>query len=411
MWAWRWQKNNAARTIAALVMGLSAGVLGDRTWAAEVPLRPIAPAAITADPCCTEVPLGQDEQIWGHLGQPGDRATLLRAIDHSLRYLASNRAVNDYQKIDRTAFGNPSASALRARVRRSLQRFRHLVLTQPTATALQQAVTQEFVFYQAIGKDGQGSVGFTGYFEPTYRASRVPTAEYRYPLFRRPPNLDQWPTPHPTRLELEGADGLQFAQGPLRGLELVWLRDRLEAFLVQVQGSARLQLTDGRILTVGYAGRTDYPYVGIGRELVNAGKFTLAELNLPRLIQYFREHPEELAIYLPRNQRFIFFQETHGAPATGSIGVPVVAGRSIATDKTLFPPGALALIHTPLPERNAQGGLEQRLVSRYVLDQDTGGAIRGPGRVDVFMGTGPAAGDRAGFVNATGRLYYLLLRE
>ncbi|WP_448562305.1 murein transglycosylase A [Trichothermofontia sp.] len=409
MYCWLLQKMDAKRAIATMLIGLTVFMAGTHRGAAEPPLRTMPLSAIAADPA--EAPLGQDDRLWGQSGQPGDRATLLRAIDYSLRYLASDRAAKDYQRIDRTAFGNPSPTALRARVRRSLQRFRHLLMTQPNATALQQAVVQEFVLYQAIGKDSQGTVGFTGYFEPTYRASRVPTAEYRYPLFRRPPNLEQWPSPPPTRLQLEGADGLQFAQGPLRGLELVWLRDRLEAFLVHVQGSARLQLTDGRTLTVGYAGRTDYPYVGIGRELVNAGKFTLEELTLPRLVQYFQDHPDELDLYLPRNQRFIFFQETHGAPATGSIGVPVLAGRSIATDKTLFPPGALALIHTQLPEVDARGGLVQRWVSRYVLDQDTGGAIKGPGRVDVFMGTGQGAGDRAGLVNATGQLYYLLLRE
>ncbi|UZQ54251.1 MltA domain-containing protein [Trichothermofontia sichuanensis B231] len=419
MHGWPLPSVDTKRTIAIILMGLSIYLGNSRLGAVAPPLRPVPVDAIAADPCCAEPLLGQDDAIWPQQGQSsdapremlGERATLLRAIDHSLQYLASDRAVNDYQKIDRTAFGNPSPAALRSRVRRSLQRFRQLVLTQPNARALQRAVAQEFIFYQAIGQDGQGTVGFTGYFEPTYRASRVPTVEYRYPLFRRPPTLEQWSRPHPTRLQLEGADGLQFAQGPLRGLELVWLRDRLEAFLVQVQGSARLQLTDGRTLTVGYAGRTDYPYVGIGRELVDAGKFTLEELTLPRLVQYFREHPDELDLYLPRNQRFVFFKETHGAPATGSIGVPVLPGRSIATDKTLFPPGALALIHTPLPTLNRAGQLEQRLVSRYVLDQDTGGAIKGPGRVDVFMGTGQAAGDRAGLVNATGQLYYLLLRE
>jgi membrane-bound lytic murein transglycosylase A len=253
-------------------------------------------------------------------------------------------------------------------------------------------------------------VAFTGYFEPVHVASRVPTAEFRYPLFRLPPDLAAWKKPHPTRLELEGEDGLQFSRSPLKQLPLVWLRDRLEAFLIQVQGSARLQLTDGRVMTVGYAGHTDHTYVGIGRELVKDGKLKQEDLTLARVVQYFQQNPADLNVYLPRNPRFVFFRETAGAPATGSIGVPVTPERSIATDKSKFPPGALALIQTRIPYPTASNQSEQRPVARYVLDQDTGGAIVGAGRVDIFMGTGKRAGDRAGWINSTGQLYYLLLK-
>jgi membrane-bound lytic murein transglycosylase A len=209
---------------------------------------------------------------------------------------------------------------------------------------------------------------------------------------------------------LEGEDGLG-TKSRLRGRELVWLRDRLEAFLVHIQGSAQLRLPDGRLMTVGYAGKTNYPYTSVGRELVKDGKLPLEGLTLPVLIDYFRSFPAELSQYLPRNQSFVFFKETNGAPATGSIGVPVTAERSIATDKSLMPPGALALINTRIPYPNAAGQLESRLVSRYVLDQDTGSAIKGAGRVDIFMGTGPLAGDRAGVIGGTGELYYPLLKS
>jgi membrane-bound lytic murein transglycosylase A len=350
----------------------------------------------------TRAPVLPGELGFDPLWDQSSRQVLVGAIDHSLRYLQTPVAAAAYQHPV-----NPDFTL--DRVRRSLQRFRQLVLTADNPGDLQAVVQREFDFYQSIGHDGLGTVDFTGYFEPTYSASRVPTAEYRYPLYRLPPDLGQWSRPHPTRLQLEGDDGLQGAQGRLRGLELVWLRDRLEAFLVQVQGSARLQLTDGSTMTVGYAGHTDYPYTGIGRQLVNDGKFTLEELTLPRLIEYFRQHPADLNRYLPRNDRFVFFTETAGAPATGSLGVPVTAERSIATDRTLMPPGALALIHTELPIANAAGEFAPQ--SRYVLDQDTGGAIRGAGRVDVFMGTGVTAGDRAGMINASGQLYYLLLKD
>ncbi|MCA1995097.1 MAG: murein transglycosylase A [Coleofasciculus sp. S288] len=364
----------------------------------DVPLRPVNPdtGQITLES------LGLDEQLWGRPGQPGDWRAMLRSIDHSLRYLATPSAARAYQQY-------PVPRITRDRVRRSLVRFRQLLVNSPSPAALQAAVNREFMFYKSVGSDGQGSVLFTGYFEPIYTASRTPSAEYRYPLYRLPVDFNRWSTPHPTRAELEGEDGLR-ANSRLRGRELVWLRDRLEAFLVQVQGSARLQLPDGKIMSVGYAGKTNYPYTSIGRELAKDGKVPLEGLTLPVLIDYFRQFPLELNQYLPRNQSFVFFKETNGAPATGSIGVPVTAERSIATDKSLMPPGALALIKAPIPYPNASGQLESRMVNRYVLDQDTGSAIKGAGRVDVFMGTGRLAGDRAGVIGGTGELYYLLLK-
>jgi len=364
-----------------------------------VPLQPVNPQTgqVTLDS------LGFDEQLWGRPGQPGDRQALLKSIDYSLRYLQTSSAQRAYQQ-----YQVPGIT--RDRVRRSLVRFRQLVVSSRSPAELQAAVNREFVFYKSVGKDNNGTVFFTGYFEPIYAASRTPSAEYRYPLYRVPTDFNRWTMPQPTRAELEGEDGLG-KNSPLRGRELVWLRDRFEAFLVQVQGSARLQMPDGSLMTLGVAGKTSYPYVSIGRELVKDGKLPLEGLTLPVLIDYFQASPAELDQYLPRNQRFIFFRETHGSPAMGSIGVPVTAERSIATDKSLMPPGALALINAPIPYPNASGQLESRIVSRYVLDQDTGGAIQGAGRVDIFLGTGPRAGDRAGLIGGTGELYYPLLKE
>ena len=333
-----------------------------------------------------------------------DRQALLTAIDHSLSYLATEKAVEDYAEVSGSGFN-------RDRVRRSLVRFRQLVAQSHSAAELQAAVAEEFAFYRSVGNDGEGTVAFTGYFEPTYAASRVRTDEFRYPLYAEPADIETWSEPHPTRAELEGTDGLQGAEGRLQGLELVWLRDRLEAFLVQVQGSARLQMTDGSIVSVGYAGRTNYEYTSIGRELINDGIVAEENLSLPVLIDYFQENPSTLDDYLPRNDRFVFFKITDGGPPTGSLSVPVTAGRSIATDKSLMPPGALAVIALEMPERNALEGWSAVPISRYVLDQDTGGAIRGAGRVDIFVGTGTEAGEQAGLITTTGSLYYLLLRE
>lgn len=348
--------------------------------------------------------LGIDEQLWGSDYSQADKQALLTSINHSLRYLNTGSAVEAYRNY-------PVPGITRDRVRRSLIRFRQLLINSRSPQELQAAVEREFTFYKSVGNDNQGRVLFTGYFEPIYAASRVQTEEFAYPLYRKPTNLNNWQTPHPTRSDLEGENGLLGSQSPLQGQELVWMQNRLEAYLVQVQGSAKLKLTDGSTMTVGYAGNTDYPYTSIGRELVKDGKLPLEGLTLPVLIDYFRQAPEELDLYLPRNNRFIFFQETHGAPATGSIGVPVTQERSIATDKALMPPGALAMIRTRIPYFNADGEMISPLVSRYVLDQDTGSAIKSPGRVDIFMGTGVLAGDRAGVIGWHGSLYYPLLKK
>ncbi|MFM7427190.1 MAG: murein transglycosylase A [Elainella sp.] len=361
--------------------------------AANPPANQPAPLRLVSDPA---IPLGQDDRLWAN---PSDWAALIAAIDHSLDYLETAAAVEAYQ-------GYPITDFSLDRVRRSLARFRQLVLTSRSPAALQAAVQREFNLYESIGTDGQGAVHFTGYFEPIHQASLRPTAEFRYPLYGLPPDLKQWPTPHPTRADLEGRDGLVVSPS-LRGLEIAWLRDRLEAYLVQVQGSARLQLTDGSTLSIGYAGRTDYPYVSIGRELVEAGKIPAEGMTLDAVKRYFAQHPAELDAYLPRNNRFVFFRETGGSPAIGSLRVPVTAGRSIATDKSLMPPGALALIRADLP--TSTGSTSP--ITRFVLDQDTGGAIRGAGRVDLFVGTGRAAGQQAGLINHDGQLYYLLLKE
>lgn len=365
------------------------------------PLKPIAIGSYcTPSPAC----LGWDDQIWGKIGKTGDRNALLASIDNSLLYLTKGDAIAAYQNY-------PVKEITLNRVRRSLVRFRQLVVSSKSAAQLQADVRREFIFYQSVGNDGKGTVKFTAYYEPVYTASRVRTSIYKYPIYRLPPDFSQWPKPHPKRIDLEGKDGLKGNKSKLRGLELLWFRDRLDAYMVHIQGSAQIKLTNGKTTSIGYAGGTDYPWTSIGKELAKDGKLPLNGLTLPRMIAYFRRQPRELSNYLPRWERFIFFQETGGTAATGSIHVPVTAERSIATDKSLMPPGALALIYNSFPYPVGRGKLENRTVSRFVLDQDTGSAIKGPGRVDYFMGSGKLAGDRAGITGGNGSLYYLLLKE
>ena len=172
-----------------------------------IALLPISGAAVASVPLqavqletvqFNEDPLGLDEQLWKRPGgQSGDWRAMLKAIDNSLRYLKTPSAAKAYQN-----YSVPGVT--RDRVRRSLVRFRQLLIKSPTPQALQAAIQQEFVFYKSVGKDNQGTVGFTGYFEPVYAGSRTPSAEYRYPLYGLPSDFQRWQKPHPTRAALEG---------------------------------------------------------------------------------------------------------------------------------------------------------------------------------------------------------------
>lgn len=354
--------------------------------------------------CCENDASCLDGRIYGAKQEEiADKKALITSIDQSLKYLRTQRAVSAYQRYKISGIN-------RDRVYRSLQRFRQLVLSTNSPQQLQSAIEKEFVYYQSIGKDSQGTVLFTAYYEPLYLASRKRTQEFKYPVYRLPPDLKSWTRPHPTRLELEGADGLQGSQGKLKGLELFWFRDRFEPYIIQIQGSGRLKLTDGTVTTIGYAGNTAHNYKSLGRTLVEAGKLPKNGVTMPTIFEYFQKNPQDLNVYLPRNHSFVFFTETYGRSAHGSVGVPLTPERSIATDKSLMPPGALALIRAPFPFVNNNGKLEHRTVSRFVLDQDTGGAIKGAGRVDYYLGTGDIAGDRAGVTVSNGQLFYLLLK-
>ena len=358
-------------------------------------------------PCCEGDTSCFDEQIWGDNNQQADRKILLSSIDNSLRYLQTANAKKTYERYQK----NKVPGISRERVIKSLQRFRQLLLSSKSAAELNQAVAEEFVFYQSVGNDKKGKVLFTAYFEPLYIASRQQTAEYRYPIYAIPPDLKDWQRPHPTRLDLEGADGLQGGERKLKGLELFWFKSRLEPYMMQIQGSAKLRLLDGTQTSVGFAGNVAHNYQSIGKALIDDGELPSSGVTMPTILEYFEKDPKKLDVYIPRDPSFVFFQENKGAPAQGSIQVGLSPERSIATDKSLMPPGALALIRGHFPFATDNGDLKHRTVSRYVLDQDAGGAIKTAGRVDYFLGTGKTAGDRAGVTLTNGQLYYLLLKD
>ena len=333
-----------------------------------------------------------DDQLWER------RSDVLRGIRYSMGYLRSGRARKEYR--------NLAASGVdRDLVIESLRRFREVLKHSRSQAELYDALDREFEVYKSAGQDGRGTVRFTAYFQPTYQASRVRTAEYRYPVYRLPPDFSNWAKPHPARVQLEGYKGTGETGNLLRGLELAWLRTRYEAFMIHVQGSALLDLPDGSRMAVGYAGNTDYPFVGFVSECLRNKP---RSLNIP---EFFLRYPNELDRCLAKNNRFIFFQERASEEPIGSLGVPVIPECSIATDKQQLPPGAFGLVRTKFPYQRQDGTLGLRVTSKLVIDHDSGGAIKGPGRADIFMGSGPEAAEKARAVFSNGELYYFFLKR
>ena len=237
------------------------------------------------------IDLGLDKQIWQN---KQDRISLVQAIDRSLTYLKSDKARKDYQNY-------PVPGITKERVFQSLLRFRTLLLHSNNPEAFRSTINNEFVLYQSVGKDSQKTVIFTGYFQPVYQGSLKPTAEYRYPIYKKPKNFASWTLPHPTRVELQGKDGLSRKNCLLSGSELVWLKNRMEAYLVEIQGSANIKLPDGKYMAVGFDGGTDYPYVSIGKLLVQDKILQPKEVSLSNVINYLNLHPDQGDEYISRN--------------------------------------------------------------------------------------------------------------
>jgi membrane-bound lytic murein transglycosylase A len=338
-----------------------------------------------------------------------DRAQLQQAIHHSLGYL------NSPSMIATSANRRyPVGSITKDQVVRSLHALKELLESTSDEAQFNAALKSRFRALMSVGCDSQGTVLFTGYFTPILKASRAPSATYRYPIYKVPADFikgadekdvaqqrlpDGSTRPYPTRAELE-------ASGALKGLELLYFSEPYDPYVVEVQGSAKATLPDGTLVEVGVGGINGHPYHPIAQDLVNEGKIRKEELSLATVRAYFSAHPDELTQYTNRNPRFVFFKESKGGPY-GSLGRPVTTDVSVATDKSIFPPGAACLAITNAANASGRGGSYAGLR----LDQDSGGGIRAAGRCDLYMGQGDAAERRAGNQYAEGRLYYLLLKE
>jgi membrane-bound lytic murein transglycosylase A len=237
---------------------------------------------------------------------------------------------------------------------------------------------------------------FTGYFEIELKGSQRRHDRYQTPLYRKPPDLGA--KQQPTRAEIE--DGA-FAG---RGLELVWVEDPVDVFFLQTQGSGRVELGDGGSIRVGYDGQNGYPYVPVGRLLIERGLMPREKVTMASIRAWMKQNPAAGAALRRENPSYVFFRKISGDGPIGAEGVGLTPRRSIAIDRAFIPLGVPIWLEAE--ERFAPAAMVRRLV----IAQDTGGAIKGPVRGDVFWGTGSAAGSRAGEMNAEGRYYLLLPR-
>ncbi len=335
-----------------------------------------------------------------------DLKDLLDAVGNSLSYLSKPSSRGFF----------PSGEITHARAVESLEAFGDLLDSGLRGRQLNQAIREKFDVYISVGCDDRGTVLFTGYYTPIFAGSQVRTEEFRYPLYKQPDDLVKGPdgailgrrtsdgriTPYPVRAVIEAAR-------ILRGKELIWLSDAFESYIAHVQGSAKIRLPAGQLMTVGYAANNGHEYRSVGRELVNDGRIQSDQLSLSAMIDYFKANADEVDTYVRRNPRFVFFRAEDGEPR-GSLNEWVTPMRTIATDKSIFPRGCLAFISTTLP-RAMGGRAVNQPYSGFALDQDTGGAIRAAGRCDVYMGVGDTAGTLAGQTYQEGRLYYLFLKS
>lgn len=275
-----------------------------------------------------------------------------------------------------------------------------------------------FTAFRVTTGDGTAEGFITGYYEPTLRGSRKASARYQYPLYALPDDMltldlgDTAPesknaprvrvdgkrvVPYHTRAAIDGETA------PLRGREIAWVDDAVDLFFLQVQGSGRIELDDGSVMRVGFAGHNGHTYRSIGRVLIDRGDLTLENASMQGIKAWTRANPAKLTELLNQNPRYVFFRELKGAdtPPPGALGVPLTPLRSIAVDQRYLPLGVPVHIATTWPNT-------AKPLQRLMLAQDIGGAIRGVIRADFFWGAGKQAAREAGRMQQALRMWVLL---
>ena len=362
--------------------------------------------------------------LWeSRAGAQGTPPVITDDLDRGSLRLALQRSLEFLQKVPpQRILGEWPRKIAAQEIRESLILFERGLNSFREPRALGAWFNARFELFPAA-RDPSGAL-FTGYYRPVLNASLRMDKRHRFPIYGKPADLvdaelvsmgpnkevekivgrvdgDRW-LPYFSRAEIEGGGSLNG-----KGYEIAWVDDPVELFFLHVQGSGLLRFEDGSIRGVGYAASNGKPYRSIGKILADNGKMPLEEITMQRLKRYLYDHPGERETLLNANERYVFFRFLKGE-AVGSLDVPLTPGRSIATDARFFPKGALAFIVTQEPVMDGAGNHKGwKPLMRFVLNQDTGAAIQGAGRVDLYFGTGDHAGWSAGLMKAPGKLFFI----
>ena len=259
-----------------------------------------------------------------------------------------------------------------------------------------------FQAYEVRNSSGSDTGLITGYYEPVMNGSLTRTSTFTVPLYAYP---NAWkksrPNPGPTRAEL-------MSSGILQGSEIAWVQDPVAAASMQIQGSGKIRLQDGRVLRLGFAGTNEQPFKSFAQWLLDRKEITRSEASMQGISQWAKRNPDRVNEMLNANPRFVFFKELPGnvdadLGPNGALGVPLTAERSIAIDLQAMPLGAPVFLATTKP-------LSNQSLQKLVMAQDTGKAIVGGVRADYYWGSGEAAGEMAGRMKQNGKMWLLLPR-
>jgi len=357
--------------------------------------------------------------FWPEFQDDMDIDSLELALQRSLDYLDKLEPQSTF------TYGPDSFSV--EHIRQSLETFSRIIKQNLDRKQLNRELRDKFLLYKAAGSHGSKKVLFTGYFEPVLDGKLEPDSVHRYPIYKKPSDLLKIDLGL-FRPELEGKrlmariDGDQLVPYYTRqdiaqemvlegeNLEIAWLTDPLDLAILQIQGSGTIKLPSGESFRVGYSASNGHPYRSIGRYLLDEGYIEPDNLSLQTIRSFLNAHPDIKEEILNYNPSYIFFTILDNGPL-GNIAVPLTPGRSLALDSRLFPKGTLAYIRCQMPIMGEGGTIDDWIpFSRFILNQDTGGAIRGAGRGDIFWGSGEYAELAAGHLKHDGELYFLVLK-